>query len=283
MQPFEHRSFATQRAFQITARHSERRRSVGLRGWAHLFRAALKQRRAVHLEEAHRIVIDVDEAADVHVEHHDGFRSVFDQRPVTRFALAHSLLGIAPIRNVTQADDEDATAVHARLAHRDVSGELRAILVPTPGLVGCQIDMRVIEPRREPRQVVGHRPLVRRLGHEMIERAADDLCLAVAEDALAGGIESLDVPALIDRDDGVLDVIENGLQLGGRLLANFARERLRLIRHELHRTHDAAALLIYRVVMAADGMEQLSEFGCPRGRACRGHAQLLAEQSVQVG
>ena len=283
VQPFEHRSFTIQRALQITARHPERRRAVGLCGWAHLFWAALKQRRAIHLEEAHRIVVDVDEAADVYVEHHDGFRSVFDQRPVARFAFAHGLLGIAPIRDVTQADDEDATAVHARLAHRDVRGKRRAILVPTPGLVGRQIDMGVIEPRREPRQVVGHRSLLRRLGHEMIERAADDLCLAVAEDALSGGIESLDVPTLIDRDDGVLNVIENGLQLGRRLLANFAREGLRLIRHELHRTHDAAALLIDRVVVAADGMEQLSEFGCPSGRARSSDAQLLAKQSVKVG
>jgi hypothetical protein len=75
-----------------------------------------------------------------------------------------------------------------------------------------------------------------------IERAAEDLRRRVAEDALARGIEGFDVAGVVDRDDGVLDVVEDGLQMRGGLFADLAGERLRLVRHELHRAHDAAPL-----------------------------------------
>ena len=81
-----------------------------------------------------------------------------------------------------------------------------------------------------------------RLGQEILEAAAEDLARRVAEDALAGRIEGLDVAAVIDGDDGVLDVVEDGLQVRGALLADLAGQRLRFVRHELHGANDPAPL-----------------------------------------
>ena len=47
------------------------------------------------------------------------------------------------------------------------------------------------------------------------DRLADDLGTRVAEHALAGGIEDLDRAVDRDRDNHVLDVIEDGLQMSG--------------------------------------------------------------------
>ncbi len=72
---------------------------------------------------------------------------------------------------------------------------------------------------------------------------------------------------IVHRDDGILDVVEDGLQVGGRLLPNLARERLRLIGHELHRAHDAAPLPVDPVVMGADRPEQRIDIQLPAAPA----------------
>ena len=61
---------------------------------------------------------------------------------------------------------------------------------------------------------------------------------------------------IVDRDDGVLDVVENGLQMRGGLLANLARQRLRLVGHQLHGAHDAAPFGVDPIVVRADDLEQ---------------------------
>ena len=84
---------------------------------------------------------------------------------------------------------------------------------------------------------------------------------------------------VVDRDDGVLDVVEDGLQMRGGLLANLARERLRLVGHELHGAHDAAPLAVDPVVVRADGPEQRIEI---RFAAAASRLRDLAlEQGVQ--
>ena len=69
--------------------------------------------------------------------------------------------------------------------------------------------------------------------------------------------------ALVDRDDGVLDVVEDGLQVRGGLLANLAGERLRLVGHELHGAHDAAPLGVDPIVVRADGFEERAKSSSP--------------------
>ncbi len=99
----------------------------------------------------------------------------------------------------------------------------------------------------------------RDLGQQESQRAAQNFRGGVAEYAFAGGIEGLDVAGVVHRDDGVLDVIEDGLQMRGRLLANLAGERLRFVGHELHRAHDAAPLAVDAVVVRTDRLEQRLE------------------------
>ena len=85
---------------------------------------------------------------------------------------------------------------------------------------------------------------------------------------------------IVHRDDGVLDVVEDGLQVRGRLLANLARERLRLVGHQLHRAHDAAPLGVDAIVVRTDGLEQrLESRSPPRASRLR---DLALEELVQA-
>ncbi len=111
-------------------------------------------------------------------------------------------------------------------------------------------------------------------------RTAEDFGVRVAEYPLAGGIEGLDVAALIDRDDGILDVVEDRLQVRCGLFADLAGERLRLVGHELHRAHDAAPLRVDPVVMRADGLEQGREIQLAAASARLGH--LALEQTIEM-
>ena len=67
------------------------------------------------------------------------------------------------------------------------------------------------------------------------------------------------MPRLVDGDDDVLDVIEDRLQLARGALAQLAREIGRLVGHELHRTNDAAPLVVRARVSGLDGRKQLGE------------------------
>ena len=103
---------------------------------------------------------------------------------------------------------------------------------------------------------------------------------AVAENALAGGIEGFDVACVVDRHDRVLDVVQDGLQVRGGLLANLACEGLRLVGHELHRAHDAAPLAVDAIVVRADALEEGTEIRIAAPQACL--LDLALEQGVQA-
>ena len=141
-----------------------------------------------------------------------------------------------------------------------------------------EVDVRIVDLRRATLEKF-ERAGRTHLGQQILERAAEDLRLRVAEDALAGGIEGLDVAGVVDRDDGVLDVVENGLQVRRALFADFARERLSLVRHELHGAHDAAPLRIDAVVLRAHRREEHVQVEiAPPSRL----GQLALEQPVQA-
>ena len=190
------------------------------------------------------------------------------QGPVARLALAHRLLGEMPLGDVADAHDVAVAPIEARLADRDFHRDARAFLGDAPGLMRGQIDVRVVDLRGAALEKL-ERPARVDVGQQEIERAAENLRLRIAEDALAGGIEGFDVAGVIDRDDGVLDVVEDGLQVRGGLLADLARERLRLVRHELHGAHDAAPFRIDAIVVRADDLEQrrANRVSPPRPRA----------------
>ncbi len=85
---------------------------------------------------------------------------------------------------------------------------------------------------------------------------------------------------LVDGEDRILHVIEDGLQLRGGLFADLARQRLRLIRHQAHRANDAAALRIDAVVVLAHAGKQGAQIDLAIGGA--GCGQLPFEQSVEA-
>jgi hypothetical protein len=141
-----------------------------------------------------------------------------------------------------------------------------------------QIHMRVVDFGGEALEKIA--ASLRDVGQQEIQRAAEDLRLRVAENSFAGGVEGFDVTGIVERDDGVLDVVEDGLQMRGGLLANFARQRLRLVGHELHRAHDAAPLAVDAIVVRADRLEQgfYVEVAAPAARL----RDVALEQVVQA-
>ena len=142
-----------------------------------------------------------------------------------------------------------------------------------------EIDVRVVDLRGAALEKLERSARVG-VGQQEIERTAENLGLRVAEDPLAGGIEGLDVPGVIDRDDGVLDVVEDRLQVRGALLADLPGERLRLVRHELHGANDAAPLGVDAVVMRAHDLEQRGQIDLAAAPARVG--QLTFEQVIQA-
>ncbi len=142
-----------------------------------------------------------------------------------------------------------------------------------------EIHVRVVDLRGTALEKL-ERPARVGVGQQEIERTAENLGLRIAEDPLAGGIEGLDVPGVIDRDDGVLDVVEDRLQVRGALLADLPGERLRLVGHELHGAHDAAPLGVDAVVMCAHDLEQRGQIDLAATPARV--VQLTFEQVIQV-
>src|SRR6202012_1987259 len=114
---------------------------------------------------------------------------------------------------------------------------------------------------------------------ERMQRATVPYRRRIANDALAGGVAGLDMGAVVDRDDGILDVVENRLQVRRALLADLTRERLSLVRHELHGTDDAAPLRIHAIVLRAHRLEERAQVELdPPSRL----GQLALEQPVQA-
>ena len=138
----------------------------------------------------------------------------------------------------------------------------------------------ILAARRSRIQSRGRRWPGRTVRQQEIERAAENLRRANSRNALAGRIEGLDVAGVVDGDDRVLDVVEDGLQMRGRLLADLARERLRLVRHDLHGAHDAAPLRVEPVVVGAHDPQQRVEVQlAARVRAPR---QLALEDAIEA-
>ena len=75
---------------------------------------------------------------------------MIDQQAVARFAFAHRLLGLAPLRDVAQAQHEHLAARGRCLAHGDLRREGLAVLALRPQLAGGEIERGVAAFAREP-------------------------------------------------------------------------------------------------------------------------------------
>ena len=123
VQPFEHGPAAVQRAIDVAPREAERRRAIGLQLGADGARTDLEQLLARELEEVGRVLVRVDEALLIDVEHHDRLRRVLDERTVACFAFAQRLLVLQPLGDVAQADHEAVVGPARRAAHHNLGLE----------------------------------------------------------------------------------------------------------------------------------------------------------------
>ena len=145
MHPFEHRRTARQRTVDISSRHTEGGTAVGLPRRTDPFRSALEQRRPIHLEEAARVVVDVDEFALIDIEYHDDFGGILHQGPVAGLALPHGLLRQVPFGDIPNAHDEAVAPIEARLADGNFDRDARAFLGYAPCPVSGKIDVRIVD------------------------------------------------------------------------------------------------------------------------------------------
>ena len=113
-----------------------------------------------------------------------------------------------------------------------------------PCLARREVDLRVLDRLGEFVERFGDARPARERRDQQVELCAADVGFVVAEDALAGGVQRLDAAGLVDRQDRVLDVIEDDLELRGGTLANLARNGAGLVGEQAHRAHDAAALVV---------------------------------------
>ena len=109
-----------------------------------------------------------------------------------------------------------------------------------------------------------------------------DIGRRVAEHPFAHGVGPIDDAVTIGGDDHVLDVIEDDLELRGALLGDFHSKRPRVIRHELHRTHHGAALVVDGVVVAAEHFQELVRAHAPTRHARAQLPQLTLQQRMQA-
>jgi hypothetical protein len=259
VRPLEARGFAGQRAVHVAAHHAERGRAVLLERRTDPGRTGRQQFFARHLEEAHRVLVALDEATGVHVEHDDRFRGMLDQCAVAGLALADRGFGLLAVGRLAHADDEKFALVEADLADADLGIEGVAVLVAAAGLARLEVSLRVLDRGREFLERIDDARIAAERRNQQVELLAAHVGFAVAEDTLTGGVQGLDAPGLVDRDDRVLDVVEDRLQLRGGALAHLAREGSGLVRQQAHRAHDALALLVPLGIGRADRMQQLAQ------------------------
>jgi hypothetical protein len=240
----------------VPARDPERRRAVGLFGRAHLFGADAQQLLARHLEEFGGIVVAVDEAPRIDVEHKHGLGGVLDQHAVARLAVLERLLRLRTLRGVADADDVGRAALALHRADQDLGWHQLAAAVPGYDLARRQVVMRRLLRGREFREYAGDVALRRDVGNQGVDEVRHHVGLAHAEKALGGPVHALDAAEVVHRDDAVLDVVEDGLEPHDALAFEPLRHRRRLVGGKAHHGFEAGAVVFVGVVLAADDLDE---------------------------
>jgi len=284
VRPLEGRRLALQRLLDVGARALLGSAAIGLVRRAQGDGADLEQLRAVETEELLGLVVRVHEAPGVHVQHHDRLGGVVDQEAIACGALAHRLLGLAPLGDIAQAQHEHLAPRERRLADGDLSREALPVLAPCPELPPGQVQRGVAGARGEALQRLRDRLALGDgdLGDQQLDALSDDFRFGIAEHALAGGIEGAQRAVLLDREHDVLDVIEDDLQVLGALLARRVLERSRLVRHQAHGLGDAAPLGLDALVMLVHQAQQQPDVGSGGAGAQLELPQLCAQLRMQV-
>ena len=216
--PLEHGCLAIERALQVLTNACRGLAAIGLRRCTQSIDRERKQCLAIHLEEAHRILVHIDQPVQIGVDDDDDLGSVLHQRAITRLAVAQRRVRDFAFGGIAQTHDERPVPVEPCLADTHLSGKIGAIGVQTQRLVMTQVHLRILESCCEFFELLSQDALGQ-LGQQKAQRSAEDIRFAVAEHSLTGGIDRRDVTRFVDGDDRVFDVVENRLELAGRALA----------------------------------------------------------------
>ena len=127
-----------------------------------------------------------------------------------RFAPAQRLLGVAAHRDVADEADEARRIGTLHASDRQLRRELAAVAPLGDQLATDADDARLAGLDVVPQVVFVLRAV--RLGQQDVDLEADDFLLVVAEHPLAGVIQQLDAPFVIEQHDGVDRRIEYGLE-----------------------------------------------------------------------
>ncbi len=238
---------------------------------------------AIQSEQALCVFVHVDEAARIGIQHDDSFRRVIDEQAIARFALAHGLLGLATISDVTQTHHVHLAPTRASVTDGKLDGERAAVLAQAPRLACSEIHMRIAGACSKPLQCLWHGLVLSNLRDQQIDALTDNFRFAEREYPFAGGIEGADHALLVHRQHDVLDVIEDDLQMFGALRAHFVRHGARFVCHETHRLHDAATFFVDGLVMRADETEERTDIDDRRAAAQAQLTKLSAQMRMQFG
>ncbi len=143
--------------------------------------------------------------------------------------------------------------------------------------------MGVARARREPVQGLCDGFMHRDFRDEQIDPLPDHLGFDEAEHPLAGGVECLNHTVIVDGEHDIFDVIENDLEMLGALLACFMRQGACFVRHQSHRLHDAASLVIDRLILRADELQQDRQVRAGGTRTQTGFLQLSPQLGMKIG
>lgn len=138
--------------------------------------------------------------------------------------LSELLLKPVALGQVMNDAGEDSPVADTRLTHRKVDRKNLPIL-PTRLHLPANTDDPSVRGLPIRRQVTVVLVPIRR-GHQDADVSADDLALAIAKEALCRGVEGLDGPELVDRDDAVDGTTEDSAQPGLALPKRFLRPLL---------------------------------------------------------
>ncbi len=172
-------------------------------------RADLEQLLARELEELYRVLVRVDEALLIDVEHHDRLGRVLDERAVTRLAIAQCLLVRKPLGDVPYAHHEAVIGTARRAAHGNFGLEQAAVDSPRLDHRRQHVDERVSDSICERVERLSARPEV---GNQPRDVASGQLGPGRREYPVGGGVRAKHRAGRVEREDRILHVLENRVQ-----------------------------------------------------------------------
>ena len=166
-------------------------------------------------EELQRTLVGVRAASSGDVDDDDPLGRGLYERAIADLAVAQGLSGGQAFAHVAQADHEQDAALDQHLAGHDFHRQRTAI--PAPRLRDARFGSAPAGGGigRHGLQAAQQRTLDWQIGQQADDRYPDQFGLRIAKQLFTGRVEHADGAVTRDRDDDVLDVVEDGAQLAG--------------------------------------------------------------------